>query len=425
MTNLTAIITAHSPQCLAGGYSLLVRQIPMRRLGLALLVLFVMSAASVAMAQEPPTLDGSDGRDLVLRLFRPEPAVKTPVTTIQRARFPVVDIHTHFRVRTRQSPEARDAYVELMDRNGIAISVSMDGGWGDEFQEHAKHLWEKHRERFVIFANVNWRGSGKESEPATWDCQRPEFGRVAAEKLAEARRQGASGLKLFKDFGLSYRNPDGSFIKVDDPRFDPIWEACGKLGMPVLMHTADPSAFFAPIDAKNERWEELHRRPRVELSREGLSLARGTAGGSQSSGREAPQDDLHRRPYGQRRGRPRHTRAVVGTVSKPLCGNRFANQRARPATLLDSSLPDPLLRPSALWHRRSLARDSRATVLALPRNFRRELSLFRKGISTSRVLEHSRRQLTRRRPQKALPRKRRPPDPRRERKDEGRMKDEG
>ncbi|MFO0821057.1 MAG: amidohydrolase family protein [Pirellulales bacterium] len=280
MTNLTAIITAHGPQCLAGWYSLLVRQIPMRRLGLALLVLFVMSAASVAMAQEPPALDGSDGRDLVLRLFRPQPAVKTPVTTIQRARFPVVDIHAHFRVRTRQSPEARDAYVELMDRNGIAISVSMDGGWGDEFQEHAKHLWEKHRERFVIFANVNWRGSGKENEPATWDCQRPEFGRVAAEKLAEARRQGASGLKLFKDFGLSYRNPDGSFIKVDDPRFDPIWEACGKLGMPVLMHTADPSAFFAPIDAKNERWEELHRRPEWSFhgkdfpSREELLAAR-------------------------------------------------------------------------------------------------------------------------------------------------------
>jgi predicted TIM-barrel fold metal-dependent hydrolase len=29
----------------------------------------------------------------------------------------------------------------------------------------------------------------------------------------------------------------------------------------VLIHVADPLAFFQPIDEKNERWEELHRRP--------------------------------------------------------------------------------------------------------------------------------------------------------------------
>lgn len=211
-------------------------------------------------ADEPP-LDGRDGRDLVLRLFRPQPALKTPQHSIPRARFPVVDVHTHFRVRTRQSAEARDAYVELMDRNGIALCASMDGGWGDAFTEHADHLWSQHRDRFVIFANVDWRGAGQENDPASWDCQRPDFGRVAAEKLAEVKRLGASGVKLFKDFGLGYRNPDGSFLRVDDPRWDPIWEACGRLGLPVLMHTADPSAFFAPIDAANERWEELHRRP--------------------------------------------------------------------------------------------------------------------------------------------------------------------
>jgi predicted TIM-barrel fold metal-dependent hydrolase len=60
---------------------------------------------------------------------------------------------------------------------------------------------------------------------------------------------------------VGYRNPDGSLIAIDDPRFDPIWAACGRLGLPVIMHTADPSAFFEPIDATNERYEELSRHP--------------------------------------------------------------------------------------------------------------------------------------------------------------------
>lgn len=229
-------------------------------------LLFVMVgslllSATTGLAQEPPVLDGREGRDLLLRLFRPQPNVKVAEHRVERARFPVVDVHTHFRVKTRHSPEQRDAYVELMDRNGIALCVSLDGGWGDALVEHTRHLWDKYPNRFVVFANIDFRGAGREDDPSTWDCQRPEFGRVAAEKLAEARRLGASGVKLFKEFGLGYRNPDGSFLRIDDPRWDPIWEACGKLGLPVLMHTADPSAFFQPIGPNNERWEELHRRP--------------------------------------------------------------------------------------------------------------------------------------------------------------------
>src|SRR4029079_5312634 len=69
------------------------------------------------------------------------------------------------------------------------------------------------------------------------------------------------GLKVFKQFGLGYRNPDGSLVKIDDPRWDPIWTACGELGLPVIIHTGDPAAFFRPIDEHNERWEELRRHP--------------------------------------------------------------------------------------------------------------------------------------------------------------------
>ncbi len=206
-------------------------------------------------------LDGREGRDLALRLFRPEPRLVVERHHVERARFPVVDTHTHFGLRLKHDPLERDAYLATMDRNGIAVCVSLDGGWGDALDDHLRFLGERHRDRFVVFANIDWRGRGREEDPASWDCQRPEFPRVAAEMLADAKRRGASGVKIFKDFGLGYRAADGTFLRIDDERWNPIWRACGELGLPVLIHTADPSAFFAPIDERNERWEELHRRP--------------------------------------------------------------------------------------------------------------------------------------------------------------------
>jgi predicted TIM-barrel fold metal-dependent hydrolase len=119
----------------------------------------------------------------------------------------------------------------------------------------------KYKDRFVIFANIDWQGSGKADDPASWDCQRPDFARRIAARLAADKERGASGVKIFKEFGLGNKNPDGTLVRIDDERWDGIWRACGELGLPVLIHTADPAAFFEPIDERNERWEELHRRP--------------------------------------------------------------------------------------------------------------------------------------------------------------------
>jgi predicted TIM-barrel fold metal-dependent hydrolase len=217
--------------------------------------------ASDDSMSETELLDGREGRDLLLGGFRPVPQLKTPTTPLAGARFPVVDIHTHFRHRFRHSAEQLDDFVALMDRQNIAVCASLDGQLGSELEEHKRYLLTKYPDRFLIFANIDWQGAGKDDDPSTWDCHREDFGRRMAKQLADARRRGAAGLKIFKQLGLGYRNPDGSLIKTDDPRWDPIWEACGRLGMPVLIHTADPAAFFLPIDETNERWEELHRHP--------------------------------------------------------------------------------------------------------------------------------------------------------------------
>ena len=206
-------------------------------------------------------LDGREGRNLLLENFRPQPALKAPENRLVKAKFPVVDIHTHFRIKLKGGEKELDAFVKTMDENNIALCVSLDGQLGEKLDEHARFLWTKYPNRFAIFANLDWQGTGKADDPPTWDCQRPDFARRMARELAAAKDRGACGLKIFKQFGLEYKNSDGSHLKIDDPRWDEIWRACGEFGLPVLIHVADPAAFFQPIDEKNERWEELHRHP--------------------------------------------------------------------------------------------------------------------------------------------------------------------
>jgi predicted TIM-barrel fold metal-dependent hydrolase len=142
----------------------------------------------------------------------------------------------------------------------VALCVSLDGGMGDALDEHLAYL-APHEGRFLVFANIDWRGDGRDDDPASWDCHRPDFARRTVRRLAEAQRRGVVGLKVFKDLGLGVRNADGSLVAVDDPRWDPLWKAAGELGLPVILHVGDPLAFFEPIDAQNERWEELMRHP--------------------------------------------------------------------------------------------------------------------------------------------------------------------
>ncbi len=222
------------------------------------------AAATSAWAQEPRpplALDGRDGRQLLLENFRPVSTLRVERHEPAQARFPVVDVHTHFRAKFRGGETELAEWVALMDRNHLAVCVSLDGRWDDLLDEHARLLWTKYKDRFVIFANIDWQGAGKADDPASWDCQRPDFARRVSARLTAAKERGASGVKIFKEFGLGYKNPDGSLIRIDDERWNDIWRACGELGLPVLIHTADPAAFFLPIDERNERWEELHRRP--------------------------------------------------------------------------------------------------------------------------------------------------------------------
>ena len=220
-----------------------------------------MALATALYAQEKQLDAGPKPPVVALPDFRPQSMLHVPATKLTCGKFPSVDVHTHFGFRLRGSAEQLDDYVHVMDQNRIAVSVSLDAMLGKSLDEHRRFLCEKYPDRFAIFVYLDWQGDGKIGDWASWDCQRPDFARRTVELLRRAKDEGACGVKFFKQFGLEYRNPDGTLIQIDDPRWNPIWEACGELGLPVLIHTADPAAFFLPIDAKNERYEELLRHP--------------------------------------------------------------------------------------------------------------------------------------------------------------------
>lgn len=206
--------------------------------------------------------------------FMPKSQLIVPQTLLTHAKFPAIDIHSHFSVRLRHDPSARDGYLKVMDRNRIAMSVSLDGTLNDQLDEHIAYLEKVAPNRFAIFANLDFQGKAKAGDWANWPCNRDDFVRDCCERMKIAAEQGVCGLKVFKGLGLEYRGLDGKLLTIDDPRFDPIWKTCGELGWPVIIHTADPAAFFLPTDPTNERYEELSRRPEWSFAGEGFPTRR-------------------------------------------------------------------------------------------------------------------------------------------------------
>lgn len=187
--------------------------------------------------------------------------LKLELTAIERSRFPIVDVHTHIRIRQFDTPEKLAEVLEAWDRRGVAMAISLDGRLGPELVAHQDFLETHAPDRFLVFANLDFQGTGDLAKPETLNVNQPDFVNRTVQQLIEAKRLGAVGVKIFKEFGLGYRDLEGKLIRIDDSRFDPIWQICGELGLVILIHTADPAAFFEPIDATNERWEELSRRP--------------------------------------------------------------------------------------------------------------------------------------------------------------------
>ena len=197
----------------------------------------------------------SQKRDLYLGEFKPRAKLVVKETLVEAPRFPVIDAHIHlgppFGGSWLEQPVER--LLEALDKAHVETVVDLDGGWGEDvLDKHLAHFKEQAPERFVHFGGVDW---------ARWETQGDSFGEWAAERFRKQVERGAEGLKIWKPFGLRVKDQRGELVAVDDERLDPLWETVGELNVPVIIHVADPAAFFDPLDETNERWEELHAHP--------------------------------------------------------------------------------------------------------------------------------------------------------------------
>ncbi|MFS4468298.1 amidohydrolase family protein [Maribacter sp. 2210JD10-5] len=195
---------------------------------------------------------GLSGQEMSFEEYNPSSTLVVPGKEIKKAKFPFVDVHSHQR---DMSVSRLNQLVKDMDALNEGVMVNLSGGSGASLKTKIDNINKSHPNRFVVFANVDFDGVGK-----------PGWGEKAAAQLEIDIKNGAKGLKIFKSLGLRYKDTEGKRLAIDDVRLDPIWAKCGELGVPVLIHAADPKSFWDDMDSDNERWLELKTHPRRQRS---------------------------------------------------------------------------------------------------------------------------------------------------------------
>ena len=206
-------------------------------------------------ANQPEPLD--------LSQYEPKSMLQVQESYVARSRFPLIDFHTHISGSTKSdrgvelSPDREyfgtpEELLAVMDRKNIRAMVNLTGGYDQGLAEAVAKYDRAHPSRFYTF-----------TEPSYSRFKEPDYGSVQEQAIEQAHRDGARGLKILKTLGLYLREniTSGTLVKIDDPRFDPMWDACGQLNLPVAIHVSDPLAFFTPTDRFNERYEELNNHP--------------------------------------------------------------------------------------------------------------------------------------------------------------------
>lgn len=215
-----------------------------------LTLFFVTSLFSLtAFGQDTPTMDFEE--------YDPVSTLVVPENPVKKAKFPFIDVHSH---QWNVTVDRVATLVKEMNEINMGVMVNLSGRGFDRaagdigtqtyLQGMVNRFNGEAPGRFIVFTNVSWKNVGVDG----WADE-------AVRQLEEDVKNGANGLKVYKSLGLRNNDINGNRIAIDDPRLDPVWAKCGELGIPVLIHAADPKSFWDPHDEKNERWLELKLRP--------------------------------------------------------------------------------------------------------------------------------------------------------------------
>ena len=194
----------------------------------------------------------SNGQELTFEEYNPESTLVVPGEIIKRAKFPFIDVHGH---QYKMPNQDLTPVITAMDTLNMQIMVNLSGRTGNDLIKSVKNINDNYPGRFVVFCNINFEGAGDTG----W------IEETVAQLKADVAN-GAAGLKVYKSLGLYNKDHNGNRLAIDDDRLNPIWQACGELGIPVLIHAADPKPFWDDFDGDNERWLELKTHPRRKRS---------------------------------------------------------------------------------------------------------------------------------------------------------------
>lgn len=204
-----------------------------------IILLFLISNLSLAQHEADTTMTFEE--------YEPESTLVVPGEEVREAKFPFVDVHSH--LWRMASMDLRQT-AKQMDSLNMKVLINLSGRSGERLKAMVDAAEKQAPGRFVVFANIDFDGIGE-----------PGWTEKTVNQLEEDYENGARGLKIFKDLGLTVTDAEGNRVHTDDKRLDPIWKKAGELAIPVLIHTGEPAVFWAPIDHKNERWLEMKNFP--------------------------------------------------------------------------------------------------------------------------------------------------------------------
>ncbi len=187
-----------------------------------------------------PICGQDNPKELLLKNFHPVSIYKIPATGISKARYPVIDMHSH---PYAKSTEALDRWVKTMDAAGIDKTVIQTYTTGAEFDSLFR-VYSRYPDRFILFCGFDYSG-----------YDQPGYGPAAVKELERCVKLGARGVGELGDKGkgLYYSKPVKAFgMHLDDPRMDPLLEKCADLGIPVSIHVADPIWMYQKMDSTND-----------------------------------------------------------------------------------------------------------------------------------------------------------------------------
>lgn len=197
----------------------------------------VLCGLAGARAEEPATGAAKAPDQILLKDFKPVSLHKVPVTSVARARYPILDMHSHAYAKT---PEDVDRWVKVMDEVGVEKTVLLTGATGAEFDRIAE-LYARHPTRFELWCGLDYSGHDQ-----------PGYGPAAVAELERCVRKGAKGVGEEGDKGLGMDFGRARGLHFDDPKLAPLLDRCADLGLPVNIHVADPIWMYQRMDETND-----------------------------------------------------------------------------------------------------------------------------------------------------------------------------